>query len=189
VIGLIRPPGAGRASTLLAGIAIVLASSAPGIAQGVSQSAVKAAFLFNFAKFTEWPPGRLAPQGTLRFCVTEAAVAEALRTTVADRLIRSHPLVVALVKPDDDLRDCALAYVGPLEPRSAARLVESLRGAPVLSVSDFEQFTALGGIVHFYKDDGRMRFAINTAAAERAQLRLDSQLLSLAKVIKEGGAR
>lgn len=165
-------------------------SSAGARRQDVSEPALKAAFLFNFAKFTEWPAAALPAGAPIRICVTDDAVADALGGTVAGKTIDSHPLALARVTAprspaDEVLRTCALAYVTGLDARGAEATVASVQAAPVFTVSDYENFAALGGVANFLIEGNRMRFAINPAAAERAGLHLSSQLLAVARVVKD----
>ncbi|MEO8484666.1 MAG: YfiR family protein [Acidobacteriota bacterium] len=160
------------------------------LAQSVSEPALKAAFLYNFAKFTEWPPAGLSPSAPLKFCVADSPVADALEPTLAGRSIGAHPLVVARVAlargPIDELlRGCAVVYVTGLDPRRVTELIEALQGAPIFTVSDVRAFSEQGGIAYFFIEGERMRFGINTAAAERSHLHLSSQLLSLAQIVKD----
>ena len=160
------------------------------LSQGASEAAIKAGFLFNFAKFTEWPPESLAPSTVLKLCVTEGPVADALDSAVIGKSIGGHPAVLARVSmpktgTNDALRDCAVLYVTGLDATRAATLIASLQGAAVLSVSDFGDFAALGGVANFFVEGERMRFAINPAAADRAHLHLHSQLLGLARLTKD----
>jgi hypothetical protein len=73
-------------------------------------------------------------------------------------------------------------YAPTLDEASAARLLEGLKDAPVLTVSDFDRFVALGGVARFFLERGQMRFAISPESGRRARLQLSSRLLSLAKI-------
>jgi hypothetical protein len=157
-----------------------------GRAQAVSESALKAAFLYNFAKFTEWPEDRLPPAAALDFCVVDAPVADALQSTVAGHSIGQHPLVVTRVKITDALRTCELLYAGTLDAKSMDQLLTAVGGANVLSVGDSVRFIETGGVVRLFSAGGQIRFAINVDAAGRAKLRLSSQLLALATIVKDG---
>jgi hypothetical protein len=64
-------------------------------------------------------------------------------------------------------------------------LIDTLKGAPVLAVSEFGPFTAMGGTTNLFVEDGRIKFAVNLEAANRAKLRISSRLLSLAKLVKD----
>jgi hypothetical protein len=154
--------------------------------QGAPVAAVKAAFLFNFAKFTEWPE---LPGGTaIEYCVVgDDAVAAALRETVRGQHIAGRSLQVRNGAPSDDWHTCHILFVAESEHSRTRPGLASLKGEPVLTVSDAGGFAEGDGIAELYLEGGRMRFAINVPAAERAGLRLSSRLLSLAKVVRTAG--
>ena len=164
--------------TLLAG-SLAAAQSAP-------ETTLKAGYLYNFAKFTEWPGDGL-PAGTpLTFCVAgDPAVAQLLDQTVARRRIAGHSMNVRQVTPDGPLRSCHLVYAAHIDAKAAAQLLEAVKGSTVMTVSDLDGFAELGGTAHLYIEDGRMKFAINVDSAQRSRLHLSAQLLSLAKIVKD----
>jgi hypothetical protein len=90
------------------------------------------------------------------------------------------------IKLDESVRGCALLYTGKLDEKRTSQLVSTLGGASVLTVGDAQDFAARGGMIGFFVDDGRMRFAINRGAVQRTRLKLSAQLLTLAKIVKEG---
>jgi hypothetical protein len=155
-------------------------------AQTATAPALTSAFLYNFAKFTEWPSDTLAPGQRLVLCVLgDNAVADALEQTIKGRSIESHELTVETVKPDGALRSCHLLYMSGLDGKQAIQLIDGLKSAPVLTASDADTFAEHGGVAQLILENGRMRFAINVHAAQRARLQLSSKLLSLARIIKE----
>ena len=164
----------------------MLTSAALLRAQSVTQPTLKAAFLFNFAKFVEWPVE--TPQGgALGVCVLdEAAVEDSLAQLVNGA--PTGPRSVTLVKGarNRSLRGCHVLYIGDTEPARIAATLDELKNAPVLTVGDGDQFARHGGMIGLFIEDGRMRFAINADAAQRAGLRLSSRLLSLARLVKDG---
>lgn len=164
---------------------VVAAFVVPVDGQSASQPTVTAAFLYNFAKFTNWPSDQLTATGPIQFCVTDGAVAEALQAAVAGRLIDGHALVVAIVKVGSLPRNCAVVYASDLNAKDTNRLLAALAGSSVLSVGDTSKFIEAGGVVRLYLDGHQMRFAINIDAARRARLNLSSQLLALAKLVKD----
>lgn len=90
------------------------------------------------------------------------------------------------MKADDGtLRSCHLLYAGSVDPKGAAHLLDTLKGAPVLTVSDLGTFAQIGGMAQLFVEDDRMRFAVNVQAAQRCKLRFSAQLLSLAKLVKD----
>ncbi len=153
-------------------------------AQAASEPALKAAFLLNFAKFTDWPEDLLAPTAPIVLCVTDGDVESALVATIVGRTINQHPLAVSRVKLDA-AKACAILYAGKLDRKRTAQLAAALSGANVLTVGDEEEFAASGGMIGFFEADGRMRFAVNLAAVERTRLRLSAKLLTLAKIMKD----
>lgn len=165
---------------------LVGTASASASDQPVQISRVKAAFLFNFAKFTEWPADRLPLGDTLAMCVVgDFPVADALEITIKGRLVEGHPLSVQLLKADGPLRSCHLVFVGGSEAKRSAEILETLRDASILSVGDAPAFAELGGVAQLIVENERMRFAVNVTAAQRARLQLSSKLLSLATIVRD----
>ena len=157
--------------------------AAPAAAQSASAPALTAAFLYNFAKFAEWPEG--APRGAMTICVLgDMAVADALDATVQGRTIEGREIAVVRVKPDG-LRACHLLYVSGVDQRRSQQIIDELKTAPVMTVSDRDRFAEGGGIAGLFVEAGKMRFAINLDAAQRVGLRLSSRLLNLAKLVKD----
>jgi hypothetical protein len=168
----------------LLSLLLLAPSDARATSQAVAESALKAAFLYNFVKFTEWPAGTMADGAPIVLCVTDTVVADALEQTVQGHTVDGHPLAVARVKPDTTPRGCAVLYSSGDTDKRRSALLAGVRGQSVLSVSDAPEFIAEGGVAYFFIENSRMRFAINPDAAERAHLRLSSKLLSLAKLVK-----
>ena len=175
-------PGIQRAIAL---VAILVAVRAGIAAQAITQPALRAAFLYNFAKFTEWP-GDVAATGPLILCVVEdSAVEGALSELVGSSTINGRTVTISRGANGTRLRTCHLLYVGEINTARAAAILDELQGAPVLTVSTGDEFVRIGGIVGLFVEEGRMRFAINPDAAQRAGVRLSSRLLQLAKILKD----
>jgi hypothetical protein len=144
--------------------------------------AVKAAFLFNFVKFTEWPG--LAANTPLAVCVMgDDEIADALVTTVGNQLIGGRPLELNRTTDENTWPSCHLLFVSEAEANRSARALRDVQSLPILTVSDAKGFARGAGIVEFFTQGNRMRFAINVAAAERAGLHISSRLLGLAEVV------
>ena len=185
----------GRRRIGVASIVLAAAlSAAPAIAEGgvpvgvsdvSADVAVKAAFLYNFAKFTEWPA--LPPGGPLVLCVVGGdAVAAALVETVKGQNISGRALEVWRPQESSSWRSCHLLFIADAEMRKSTSGLAGIKGLPVLTVSDGKDFSQAGGIIELFVESGRMRFAINMDAAEGSGLRLSSRLLGLAKVTRNG---
>lgn len=151
---------------------------------------VKAAFLYNFLKFVEWPADVLAA-GPLSVCVTGSpAAAESLKAALRQGRPQDHDVTVIEIGPDAEPRGCHLLYVARTDEASARRWLAVLHGSTAFSVGDYARFARLGGVANFFVEDGRLRFAVNVDAARRASLHISSRMLALATIVKdEPGSR
>jgi hypothetical protein len=173
-----------RRSALALAAVLIAASAAGAAAAGTSDAAVKAAFVFNFAKFTEWPA--LAPGAPIVACVAgDDDIAAELVQIVKGETVGGHAVTVRQPHDSAFWGECQLLFVGSGERKAFAMLATALKGQPILTVSDGKDFSRSGGIVELYVEQGRLRFAINLDTAERARLRLSSRLLGLAKVVHD----
>lgn len=155
--------------------------------QAGSEVSVTAAFLYNFAKFTEWPA--LPPGAPIDICVVaEAVMADAVAATVRGEQINGHPLGVSRPRDGAEWASCQVLFISSAEVRHSAEALDRIRSSPVLTVSDGRAFANAGGIIELYVDRGKMRFAINVSAAARAGLRISSRLLGLARIVRDGHA-
>jgi hypothetical protein len=157
----------------------------PTTGQSVTEPAAKAAFLLNFARFTQWPVEALLPGEPLTICASDRDVADALEVTVRGREAGNRAVAARRIHIDGPFGDCDVLYVTRLDKRRAARLLESVLGAPVLTVSDEAGFAGWGGDIELFIEDGRMGFLVNRKAAERVGVRLSSRLLGLARFWKD----
>lgn len=179
------PAGRWAGLALAAALAVVPAAAAETTAEKAPDAAVKAAFLFNFAKFAQWPAlGAGSPIGV---CVAgDEGIAAALVEIVHSQHISGHAVEVWRPHSSATWRDCQVLFVGGSETRRSIADLRGLTTLPVLTVSDDKGFAkADGGIIELYVQDGRMRFAINLDAVERSGLRLSPHLLQLAKVTRD----
>jgi hypothetical protein len=183
-----------RICSALAGlcfVALCSAISAPSFAQGdaPSEYQVKAAFLFNFAKFVDWPPDTYpSPQSPFAICVVgDDPFGALLDNTLAGKSLGTHPVVLRRIKELNELRRCQIAFVSSSERQNCAQLVEAVRGSRVLLVGETDGFATAGGAIEFTLEANHVRFAINPEAAQRAGLTLSSKLLMLARIVHDPG--
>lgn len=179
-------------AALIAVVLMVCGTAAEGPAsQTASPQALKAAFVSNFAKLSEWPEDALPPGAVFRFCVVGApATVDALRTAITDHRKGPESVLTELSgspsKEATDMRTCHVLYVTGLDRRRTEAVLDAVNGAPVFTVSDLDGFARMGGIAELYEENSRIRFAINVQSAQRARLRLGASLLSLAHIVKDG---
>jgi hypothetical protein len=155
-------------------------------AQGSGEYAVKAAFLYNFARFVEWPGEALGSGGAplLVGVVGDDPFGSSIDQTVAGKNVNGHPIAVRRLKWGQNLRQCHILFISSSEARRLPQILESLRGSSVLTVADMDRFDQQGGIVRFLIEEGKVRFEINVDAADQAGLRISSKLLALAKIVR-----
>jgi len=165
----------------------LLAAAQPIAAAGDVEPdvAVKAAFVYNFAKFTEWPA--LVAGAPITICVVgNDRLAAALVEIVRGQLLSGHALEVAQPGETAQWRGCHVLFIADAEVRRAAAGLEALKSLPVLTISDGKDFARATGITELFIEAGRMRFAINLDAADASGLHLSSRLLGLAKIVRKG---
>lgn len=167
---------------LTCGVALwVVLSGRPPAAQEVSGPALKAAFLFNFVKFTAWPVDALPDAAPLVMCVVnDRAIGQSLAAAVRGRTVLGRDIRVLETEDPNVFRTCHVIYVTGSRAL-AAKALEVVRSAPVLTVSDQQAFTADGGMAQLHVQQGQLRFAIAVEAARAARLQISSKLLALAR--------
>lgn len=176
-----------RSARLLCGLALLLLLASPllGQVQGVSEYAVKAAYLYNFAKFVEWPAGAFSsPAAPIRLCaMSDAQFAEDLKQIVACKTIAGHPIEVAAIQNPDQARSCHILFIGSLQDKNTKHILNGIRGLSVLTVGESDGFTQEGGMINFVLRDDRVMFEVNRKAAMEAHLTISSRLLSVARTV------
>jgi hypothetical protein len=164
---------------------LLLANASGAAADDALEQRVKSAFLFNFARFVSWPPGKLAASSSIVFCLLQHdEMAPALEEALAGKSIDEHPLVLRRVGRAEDFRGCHVAYLGALDAAHLPAALAGLGGSGVLTVYEADGVQH-DGVVRFYLDERKVRFEINAAAAEREGLQLSSRLLGVASVVRE----
>jgi len=160
-------------------------SVSPGAGQNVTESSLKAAFIYNFAKFTEWPLPLAPVTAPFVICVLgDPAVGDALERTTKGRAFAGHDIAVMQMMADAPVpSSCHMLYVSGVSAAQSARIVTAVQSLPVLTISDAEQFVRHGGITQFFVEGGAMRFCISAEAAKRARLQLSSKLLALGRCL------
>lgn len=165
------------------------ASAKPG--GELRETEIRAAFLYNFTKFIEWPPPEGLPIAEpFRICVAgDAAFARLVGTLVAGESTAGRPLAVSVPGTSEAARACQVLFVSQAERELGTRLLAAVSGFPVLTVGDSPRFLDEGGAIQFVLDKRRVRFDISLPAIERAHLRVSSNLLRVARHIRQNGAR
>ena len=166
----------------------VLASASRPLARAQEPAApseyeLKAAFLYNFAKFVEWP-SQVFPDPTAPFTIGiigEDPFGDALEATVRNKTINGRQFVIKKTKSYSEFRTCQILFISSSERRRVADLLKALSGDSVLTVSEMDRFIQAGGMINFFMEGNKVRFEINPEPAKHAGLRISSKLLNLAK--------
>jgi len=178
---------AARASqnVVLAAVLIVVAPFTRAQDSPPSEYQLKAAFLFSFAKFVDWPPRSFASQQSpFAICILGAdPFGTAIDDTLRGKTIGEHPVVIERVKEPSNVRHCQILFISSAEKHRLAEILMALQGANILIVGESEHFADSGGTIELMLEQNHIRFAINTDAAESSGLRISSKLLALAKVV------
>jgi len=164
---------------LSSGMAVVRAQTA------ASEYQVKAAFLYNFIKFIEWPAGTfVADDSPITIGVVgENSIGGDLAATVKGKTVNGRPLVIKSFgsAKDAGLKNCQMVFIAKSERKRIDEIMAALKGTSVLTVSESEGFLDAGGMINFVMEGNRVRFEINDAAVKQSGLLISSKLLSLSK--------
>ena len=163
-------------------VAIVFALLMPlvAFAQDVTEPVLKAAFIYNFIRFTEWPEPFPASDPFVICVLGDSAVGEALERVVKGRQFAGHSLTVSSVVISQAKEPCRVVYVSGVTASQGAQLLAGLERSPVLTIGDVVGFNKVGGMAEFFFERGRLRFNISLEAAKRSGLQMSSRLLVLA---------
>ena len=163
-------------------LAVSIASNAaaqPSAPAGVAEEDVKAAFLYNFAKYVSWPP--TAASDSFRLCiVAEPGFVKRVDNLIAGETIEGRPVLREVPASAEAARSCNILYVGSGESARGERLIQAVHGAAVLTVADADS-RPRDGMITFVRDGDRVRFDVDNSAAQNAGLAISSRLLRLAR--------
>lgn len=143
---------------------------------------VKAAFLFNFAKFIEWPPRAFASVKSplIIGILGENPFHDDLVQTIRNKTVDDHPVLIKQFYSASDATNCHILFISASERKHLPEIFNTLKGASVLTVSETDRFTEKGGMINFVLEGTKIRFQINKNAATSAGLKISSKLMSLA---------
>jgi hypothetical protein len=176
---------------LVALVAMLLGTAAPVRAQEASEAperAVKAAFLYKFLGYVEWPPTAL-PHADTPFVIgimgADEIAAELVQITTG-RTVDNRSLVVRRLRDGDPLAGLHAIFVGRSEAARMAPLLRAAQQHGILTVTESPGALDLGSAINFLLLEGRVRFEISVDAAEKSGLKLSSRLLSVAQAVRTG---
>lgn len=172
-----------RVGVVFSAAVVIAGLTVPASAQqSVDEAALKAAFVFNFIKFVDWPDGAFgSPDAPISVCRwSQASRLPGLDgKTAKGRAIRVQPWAA-----QDKVDGCHVVYVDGRSQKQAALVVDRTAGRAILSVGDFGEFAHRGGLISLTRVGDRLSFSINVDAMRRSNLKVSSQLLNLAKIVR-----
>lgn len=178
-----------------AGLAIAASFCLPlSLAQTVDrpdiERQVKAAYLYKFGSYVEWPerafPG---PDSPIRIGVIGAdALADELAQMVASRTINGRPVVVRKLRREDPVTGLNILFVGRSNNARLAEILATTKGQPMLTVTESEEGIAAGSMINFIVVDGKVRFEAAPKAAGMSNLNISARLLAAAYKVAQGAS-
>jgi hypothetical protein len=170
-----------------------IANAQTGDAPDSSEYLIKAGFIYNFAKFVEWPSAAF-PQADSPIVIGVLGTdpfGSVLDRLVQDKKIGQRGFVVRRYKwgkDMKDLRDCQILFISASEKAHTDEVVQFVKWLPILTIGETPGFAERGGVIRFTLEDNRVRFEVNVDAAHQADLNISSRLLTLAKIIPQATA-
>lgn len=153
-------------------------SSAPS--STLKEYEIKAAFLYQFTKFVEWPEQSLNKQNAFSICVIgQNPFGEILTQLESEKV---HTQQVKVVNIDASAADtCHVVFISAAEGKNVSKIIGKLRGKSILTISEVPHFLEAGGLINFVKQEKNIRFQINQRDAEQSGIKISSKLLKLAE--------
>jgi hypothetical protein len=167
-------------------LAAVILHSAPQL-QTAEVSQVKAAYLYNFAKFVEWPSDAFHKAGDPAvICVVgDDRTSAALERAVVGKKANGRRIEVMSPRSANEFRLCNVLFIGFTDKRRIAPILRSISGASVLSVGQADNFISLGGMINLMEENGSITLEIDPKTADSAGLKVSSRLLVVARVVTD----
>lgn len=162
-----------------------LPASAQAQAEVLEEYQVKAAFLYQFTKFIEWP-SEAFPDANAPFSICVAGVdpfGNALNQLLQQKTVGQRRLELRHSAHGEDLQGCQILFISASERKRFSAILEKVKGAPVVTVSESDRFMQAGGTINFFLSEERVRFDINLEATEGTGLKFSSRLLSVARTV------
>jgi hypothetical protein len=165
--------------------AVLVAAASPE--RQVSEYEVKAAYVYYFAKFTEWP-AEILPNSNSPIVigvVGDSEFASMLEKIVKGKTVQNHPITIHNLKIPADLSGCHIIYISSFEQQRANQIAGDLRSAPILTVTEAEKSSRSKGLINLVVEEGKVHFEVDLPGAAKARLKISSKLLRLANAFSE----
>lgn len=174
-------------------VCLLLVASGVGVISPISSThaqplsleyGVKAAFLYQFSKFVEWPANAFdSTPNTIYIGVVDGGPMASALQAIEGKEAKGRRVVVKRFKRLEDLEFCHILFISSGMEGRLAEILDQLKGASTLTVSDIDGFARRGGMINLITVEDKVQFEINVDAAERAKLQISSHLLRLARIV------
>lgn len=149
------------------------------------EAQVKSAIILNMARYVDWPAESFSSDGApMTFCYAGQGTLSASLSSLQGKTVKGHPVVIRRMSSSMDTAGCHVVVVDATERRSAAAIIDRTRRLPILTVGDVSGFSRDGGMVELFLQAGKVRFDINLTAARHSRLKISSQLLKVARIVR-----
>jgi hypothetical protein len=157
----------------------------------MGESQVKAMFVYNFLKFVEWPvDASVGPQDPfVVLIIGGGATADATERFLESKTIGERALVVRRTQSDPSFTGVRAAFVVERDGKKLHRILDAATAAGVLTIGEDDGFATLGGVIGLLVENRKVRFDVDTSAAQSAGLRVSSKLLALTRNVRSSGDR
>lgn len=165
----------------------MVAAAAARPALALTPEEAKAAFVYNFAKFTDWPASAFKDgQSVLQLCVINASSGEmSAFSALNGKSAKNRELKIQALRSGEPLASCHITFLAGATPLAAGDLARALRGQQILSISDVAGAAEAGSIIGLVPADGKLQIVVNSDALSASRLTLSSHVLQLAKIVKD----
>jgi hypothetical protein len=166
------------------GVMMITALDARGQEAKPGEYEVKAAYLYHFAKFVDWPADAFKDdQSPICLSILGDDPFGSILNSIRDKTVRGRTLIIKRCRSIEQIHGCHILFISPSEKGNLKQILNVLKSSSILTVSETERFTQQGGMINFITVDNRIQFEINPAAAQRNRLKISSQLLKLARIV------
>jgi hypothetical protein len=157
----------------------------------MGESAVKAMFVYNFLKFVEWPSSAAPATGeAFVVCIIgEGETPDAVQHFLESKAIGDQRLVVRRARWDESLAGARAVFVLERDSKKLRHILDEAAAAGVLSIGEGDGFASRGGVIGLLVEDRKVRFDVDTSAAQNARLRVSSKLLALSRTVLSSASR
>jgi hypothetical protein len=153
----------------------------------INEDQVKVAFLYNFAKFVEWPADSFrSDSAPVVITILGTDPYGSLWDSLKEKTVRGRRIQIRRLGKLENLEDCHFLFISHSEKTTLRSLLAQVKNHPILTVSDMDRFAHQGGMIGLVNLEGKINFEINMDVVQRSRLKFSAQLLKLARIVRSG---